>query len=1122
MANGDSQKESLEALKLINAASTALRLYPADSAQVRNSTEKAYLGVKSFLREHEQLRFSCHDGTCLLAGLAVDKPTQERLQLLTFNDLLRKMGLHELILTKRFDRQKFKKILSVFSVTPERIQKAGGSRAFIEQLQLDDVFPEEYIAPGESREELAQKERVDSVLQELAGNRVRPDDLHFLYGKQKGDKLQKQISQKFQTAEGASHCIAAACYSLLQILQKDKSVTVAPAFSSMLERVGILVQTAGNDKHDEYALKAAVLLAPVLDDPSLMILISQEYPGPFGSSFYNDIIKTVDGRSLNRVCTWMEGQHKKSTSSPEDGSTQVQVVAKAYERFLGTSRAKQLLALRKARELLAKTEESRKTKRVQVGIEALAAGNMEGLRNREVCASLPSTIYKLLKHDKEPLAAAIIQNVVNGLRKERGGLHSSFALVLGGVAEKLVLLKRWDWLEKLTPVCLARIRETEVLEPSYRQYVQAMQDMMNYAWGAGNNDLAEGILDIFYHIRSGAFEKVEELRIVVAEIQDKNVDFALLQAYLDECFIRPVNELICKKITMQGPVAARFLLDTLISTEERSDRIRLLKLLSEIGEGLVPVLLERLPDPMPWYGKRNIIRLLAETGSEQNIGVVLPYMTHEDLRVQQESLHCIVCLGKAAKGEYLLQVLPKVSLRMQIQVVKSLERGADESVVAPLAELLRDCKLYKGEGKKALAEEICHTLGASASEKAIPVLQKIVDASGKLFGKESYVAAQNAITILKKLKKERLKLKQPQPSVRPVTTERSENSESAVAENKVAIAVDYNSITDSEEEVEVYRLLGEDKLEGAKKILLSLIEKSANRKQFKQAETLRLRLIDIDSMALADIIKAAEYIEDAKTAGVDEDHIIIWSELYDLLSTEEFNEFYHALVHESYALEENIVHQGDPQARLFFVNKGRVKLYYKEKENEILVKTIGSGQVFGGDSFFNDSVWTLNATSMGSVELSTLAVDSMREWKEIYPALEPKIQDYCKHVSTEQEFFQNSGANRRNEKRHAFEVAVSMELLAEDGSSEDTHIKGFGSDISTGGLSFVSRISRRKHARMLLGRSVTMRIERDEETTKLQGRVVAVRNLHSVDLGRSVHISFDKELAEAVLLSLVG
>ncbi len=1117
MTNGDSQQESLEALKLINAASTALRLYPADSSQVRNTTEKAYLGVKSFLRNHEQLHFSCHDGSSQLAGVAVDKPTQERLRLLSFHDLLQKMELKELVLEGNFSRLTFRKIISVFSSTPEQIHKAGGSRTFIAQLQLDDVFPEEYIASGESEEEQARKQKVDTVLKDLSGNQIHKDDLYFLYGKKKGDKLQAQLLRKFQTAKDASHCIATASYSLLQILQKEKTVSVAPAFSNMLKRVSGLIQKAGSEQYDAYALETVKLLVPVLNDPLVMILICQQYPGLFGSWFYDAIIGSVDTDCLNRVYRWMEGQHEKSVASPDGGTAQMRVVCIAYERFQHTGRAKQLMAANSARELLAKTEESRKTKRVQAGIEALAGGNMEGLKNKEVCVSLPFTITNLLKNGKESLAGSIIQNVVNGFREEKDGLYGCFTLVIGGVAAQLVLLKRWDWLEKLTPVCLARIRGIEEPDSSYTLFVQAMQDMMNHAWATGNNDLAEHILDIFYYIRSGALEKSDELRRTIADIQDKNVDLALLQAYLDECFIRPVNELICKKITMQGPVAARFLLDTLISSDVRSDRIRLLKLLSEIGPGLVPVLLERLPDPMPWYGKRNIIRLLAETGSEENVEVVLPYISHEDLRVQQETLQCIIRLGKSAKGKYLLKVLPDVTLRMKTQVVQNLGKVADESLVAPLESLLNECKMYKGNDKDELADEICRTLGASGSEKAIPILQRVVDASGKVLGRKSYDTAENAIILLRELKKEQLKTKVLKPLVRKEIPKQSPAPQPETDLKSKPVAVEYELITNSPKEAEVYELLGRDRLEGAKKILLSLIEKSARTQQFKQAESLRMRLIDIDSTALADIIKAAEYIENAKTAGVDEDHILIWSELYDLLSTEDFNEFYSALVHEKYSLEEDIVKQGDTQWRLFFVNKGRVKLYYQEKENEILVKTIGCGQIFGGESFFNDSVWTLNATSMGSVELSTLDVDKLEEWTETYPALEPTIQDYCKRVSTEQEFFQSSGANRRTETRYDFSVPLTMELLSEDGKSEDAIMKGFGSDISTGGLSFVSQIGKRKHARMLLGRPVKVLVEHEKNPTELLGRVVAVRNHHMAEQGRSVHISFDEVLDKASL-----
>lgn len=137
MTNGDRQQESLEMLKLINAASTNLRLYPADSAQVRNAIEGAYQGVKSFLRNHEQFHFSSHDGVCQLAGVVVDKPIQERLKLLTIPDLLQKMELTELVLSKGFDRKTFKKILSVFSATPEQVQKAGGGQVIHWSAELE-------------------------------------------------------------------------------------------------------------------------------------------------------------------------------------------------------------------------------------------------------------------------------------------------------------------------------------------------------------------------------------------------------------------------------------------------------------------------------------------------------------------------------------------------------------------------------------------------------------------------------------------------------------------------------------------------------------------------------------------------------------------------------------------------------------------------------------------------------------------------------------------------------------------------------------------------------------------------------------------------------------------------
>jgi hypothetical protein len=1120
MEQGDRQQKSLETLKLINAASTALRLYPEGSARVTNSIENAYQGTKSFLRDNQLLRFSFLNGGYLLNGKPVDNPTRERLQLLTFSDQLQKMGLDELVLSKGFDRSTFKKILSVFSATPEQIHKAGGNRAFIEHLKLTEIFPEQYVAPGESEEEKKQKQKTDRILKELSGGAVRPEYILYLAGRKKGDTIQRTLQQSFQSSEKSAHIIATATYSLLQILHKDHVVVVASAFSKMLENISLLLI---ENLHGKVSAGAAALLAPYLDQCSVLMLICQDFSTSFGKHFYNALLAVTDNETLIKVLDWIKEQQKTGGNKTGKLLSQLQVVSEGYEKLVATPRGKQILALGTTREVLQKTEQGRKEKRVHTGITALAKGDLESLKNKEVCLSLPATIEKLLNNDKESVAAAIIQNVVKGFKEKDHEYRLHLAQVIGGVANKLAHMNRWGWLEKLTPVCLAWIRENETADRSFEKHVLAMQAMMDHAWYSNNSDLAERILNVFYHIRSGVLEKNDAVRKLVGHVQDKHVDLALLQGYLERCFVKPVDEMICRKIIMQGPVAARFLLDTLITSDKRSDRIRLLKILSEMGSDLVPVLLERLPDPMPWFGKRNIIRLLAETGAEEDVEAVLSYASHEDLRVQQETLQCIVRIGKAATGKYLLQVLPGASAQVKAQVVKNLRRVAGEFVVAPLADLLEECRLYSGPEKTALALEISRTLGASGTSKAFSVLQTIVDGGVKQFGKESVKAAKLAITFIQE---------QGNREGKSRTYESRERLLSgSIAKEPVAtpgeaspVSRDYESITEYAEENEVYAFLKKDKKEAAKKVLVRLIEKTAQLKKFNEAEALRMRLIDIDAMALSEIIKAAEIIEEAKSNSIDQNHILIWSDLYDLLTTEEFNAFYHALEHKRYSTETVIVKQGDPQRYLFFVNKGRVKLFFNEKEGETLVKTLGYGNVFGGASFFDDSVWTLNVASMGAVEVSILSMERVEEWRELYPALEAKLQDYCIRFDRVNDFFLASGAERRKDERYPLSGEVYISLLDDEGQVTDTTIRGECSDISAGGTSFLSRITQRKQARTLLGRHVKIFFKDDEEEKRgmsFAGTVVAVRNLYSVELGRSVHIRFDAELDRKKMMDLI-
>lgn len=162
---------------------------------------------------------------------------------------------------------------------------------------------------------------------------------------------------------------------------------------------------------------------------------------------------------------------------------------------------------------------------------------------------------------------------------------------------------------------------------------------------------------------------------------------------------------------------------------------------------------------------------------------------------------------------------------------------------------------------------------------------------------------------------------------------------------------------------------------------------------------------------------------------------------------------------------------------------------------------------------------------MDDVELSTLSKENLDKWQEDLPALAGKLQDYCLRTDQVSEFFSTSGAERRVDQRYSFSTPVGIELLDADGDMGDTTIRGDGSSLSMGGISFLSRMIRGRDGRLLLGQHVRIIIQdekRDGGLAGLSGRIVAVRNLHSPELGHSIHICFDTKLEKDALEKFIG
>ncbi len=327
------------------------------------------------------------------------------------------------------------------------------------------------------------------------------------------------------------------------------------------------------------------------------------------------------------------------------------------------------------------------------------------------------------------------------------------------------------------------------------------------------------------------------------------------------------------------------------------------------------------------------------------------------------------------------------------------------------------------------------------------------------------------------------------------------------------------------EETRVRQLLKSGRKPEAVAIIMKYIEAAAKQRLFDKAEKLREKLIEIDSMMLTEIIRAAEIIEEEKIASILPEHLEIFEPLAKVLSEEEFSALYHAMSLEQYKNGEIVVQQGAFLSKLFFVTNGELQTTALVNDQHIPLNKIEAGQVLEGGSFFEASVWTINVNSLGT-ELLVLPRKQLEKLSENYPAIETKLIDFCAQFPSPSKILGRHKKNRRKFQRIPYSGRVSVTLLDKNHKAKAASFKGDLFDISRGGLAFSIRSSKKKNANLLLGNSVNLTLQSGSGikslTKEFTGVIVAVRGHHVVSNEYSVHVDFDRVLALNEIQELAG
>ena len=327
----------------------------------------------------------------------------------------------------------------------------------------------------------------------------------------------------------------------------------------------------------------------------------------------------------------------------------------------------------------------------------------------------------------------------------------------------------------------------------------------------------------------------------------------------------------------------------------------------------------------------------------------------------------------------------------------------------------------------------------------------------------------------------------------------------------------------SEPETKVEHYLANGQTDEAFELLYKLAIYSARKKDFVQSEIFRDRLYEVDSTAVSRIIDVNEIIEAEKNKAITPDHRQLWSRFFDGLSPAEANALFLALRKKTIESETEILKQGQANDDLYFIEQGHVNLIYRDKEKELLIQKMGSGDIFGEDTFFSVNVCTFTVKTLTRVHLGIIDRATFQRLKNAHDGLESNLRKICGSGRSISNRLRQKGIDRRSFKRVNLHTKLSFQLLSSNtAEAMRRSVTAELWDISKGGLSFYFQSKNREAVRNLIGRNVGvrfgLRVDGKSRAIALAGIVHGVQS-HPLD-EYSVHLQFNRRLSDAAIQAI--
>lgn len=1102
MANSMSMEKTIGILGSMVAVINNMRLYPPGSGLIANSIEKAFSALQGVISANEPLLIAESENSLLISGEPLSFKLQQFPQVSSFKGFMTTLRIRSIILKKEMELSEFRSFLSILSKTSEEIDLEGGIQKVTGRsgMRHISITPALYV----NEEKAAKARAVDfpdmELIKAFTGERTIRESDYMRMGEKASDS--RWVSDFFKAAITQ---LKSQGITMSDNLYSDAISRMVQAFARSTPRENwsrVSGSISRSIAESEKELLAVVMVKNV-DEQLFDTLVAS-----LSDDQYVDFIAEVNKIKENHAY----GGKQLKESELEKFSKTLNTLKKNQK----TDRLKDSIK----EKILSRKKEMAVTKaHLAQGLTKLMQGDIAPLSDASVMESIPGAVNRYYVEGKEASAVKLIERIADGLLSESVKDRALSSSALLAISEMFISQEKEACLRMITDRLNIWVKfETEATY-NYKAVCQLLQTYTRNLLVQFRFAEANTILETFSFIYEGKIAKKDEVREIAGNVLRSIATDKVFKLVFDEFIGNGKDEGKNAYYTLirLGEISVTPLLDLLRQSEDMSQRVRVINTLTEIGAPALPQIVERIMAGCPWFYMRNLIKLLSDLGNPDHLEILRPLLIHDNEKIPRLVLNCAFDIGGDQRLKFFTQALKIDDFQVKTAAADLIGKLGNEDGVFPLCQLLKSKATGPVELKNELDLTICAALKRIGSKKAIPALKTIETQKG-ILGISAYSPElrQAASATLKHLQELPAKTAKAKPRTLEIV------KRGAVKGDKTTD--DLLTTDPARIEALVDEYVRQKNIPEAVKLLYKMTIRFAREKNFAKAEELRERLFTVDPMALGEIVRTGDVIEEEKRNAVLTDYLNIWANLYDQLTAEEANSLFYSVKPRTFPTDHTLIAQHQKNSTLYFINRGQIKVVYAQDNNEVFLKMLGAGDLAGEDTFFSISVSTVSLITMSQVKVGCLDRDTLKHLEEKHPGLEDKLRAFCAIGGGINALVTKKGLERRQQTRISLAGKTMVHLLDLQGKPIGKPFKGTILDISTGGISFSIKTANRQTTRLLLGRKLLMNIGIQTRTApiELRGMGTIIGAKERKDDRFSLHLKFDNPIMESKMIEIVS